>query len=265
MNKVEKHYDRSAELEWNRLIKHRTEFAVTMKGLLDHLPSPPADLLDVGSGPGRYSIELAKNGYLISLVDLSQASLDLAKEKASEAGIEFTAEIQLDATNLSGISDESFDGVLLLGPLYHLISEDQRKQAVLETKRVLKPGKLIFATFITRFAPFRNSACEQPEWVIKNNDYAYELLDSGKHTEGKRFPNAYFAHPYEIQPFMEDCGFETITIIGVEGIVAGHEDEVNKLQGSEWDNWVDLNYKLGQDTSLYGASDHMLYIGKVSS
>ncbi|MCJ7716293.1 MAG: class I SAM-dependent methyltransferase [Anaerolineales bacterium] len=265
MNKVEDHYDRSSNSEWNRLLNHRTEFSVTMKGLLDHLPQPPAELIDIGSGPGRYSIELAQNNYHITLVDISQASLALAKEKASEVGVDFIAVIQQNATNLADISDESFDGVLLFGPLYHLITEDQRRNAVLEAKRVLKPGKPIFAAFITRFAPFRNSASEQPDWVINNNEYAHQLLESGRHTEGKEFPDAYFAHPDEVQPLMEDCGFETIKVIGCEGIVAGHEEEVNKLQGLDWETWVDLNYKLGQDPSLFGASDHMLYIGKKSS
>ena len=265
MNKVEDFYDQSADYEWNRLERHRTEFAVTMKALLDHLPEAPADLIDIGSGPGRYSIELAKEGYRITLVDLSEVSLDLAKEKASEASVNLQGVLQQDATDLSKVSSNSFDGVLLFGPLYHLLDEDRRRQAILEAKRALKPGDPIFATFITRFAPFRDSASTKPDWVVNNHEYAHAVLKSGKHTEGKEFPNAYFAHPDEIQHLMEDCGLKTINVLGVEGVVAGHEEEVNKLQGTDWDKWVDLNYKLGMEPSLYGASDHILYIGRKSS
>lgn len=265
MDKVEEFYDRSADQEWNRLERHRTEFAVTMKALSNHLPESPADLIDIGSGPGRYSIELAKGGYRITLVDLSEASLDLAKDKAAEANVKFQKVMQQDATDLSIIPDNSFDGVLLFGPLYHLLDEDQRRQAILEAIRVLKHGGPLFATFITRFAPFRDSASRQPDWVVNDHEYAHSVLKSGKHTEGKEFPNAYFALPDEIQPFMEDCGLTTINVLGVEGIVAGHEEEVNKLQGEDWDKWVDLNYKLGLEPSLYGASDHILYLGRKSS
>ena len=265
MNKVGNFYDQSADQEWSRLERHRTELAVTMKALLNHLPEAPADLVDIGSGPGRYSVELAKAGYQITLVDLSAVSLDLAKEKASEANIKFQGVIKQDATDLSRVFDNSFDGVLLFGPLYHLLDEDRRRQAIFEAKRILKHSGVIFATFITRFAPFRDSASRQPDWVVNDHDYAQTVLKSGKHTEGKEFPDAYFAHPDEIQPLMEDCGFATISVLGVEGIVAGHEEEVNKLHGSDWDKWVDLNYKLGLEPSLYGASDHILYIGRKSS
>jgi len=265
MNKVEDFYDQSADQEWNRLERHRTELAVTMKALLNHLPEVPADIIDIGSGPGRYSVELAKDGYRITLVDLSEVSLNLAKEKATEASVKFQDVLQQDATDLSGVSDNSFDGVLLFGPLYHLLDEDRRRQAIIEAKRILKGGGVIFATFITRFAPFRDSAARQPDWVVNDHDYAHAVLKSGKHTEGKEFPNAYFAHPDEIQPLMEGCGFTTISVLGVEGIVAGHEEEVNKLHGSDWDKWVDLNYTLGLEPSLYGASDHILYVGRKSS
>jgi len=265
MNQVEDFYNRSADQEWNRLERHRTEFSVTMKALAEHLPKPPANLIDIGSGPGRYSIELAKNGYQITLADLSLASLDLAEKKASEASVKFQDVFQLDATDINCIADNSFDGVLLFGPLYHLLEEDQRRKAILESMRILKPGCPFFATFITRFAPFRDSAVKQTDWVTNDHEYAQKVLTSGKHTEGKQFPNAYFAHPEEIQPLMEDCGFATISVLGVEGIVAGHEDEVNKLQGTDWEKWVNLNYKLGLEPSLFGASDHVLYIGKKSS
>lgn len=265
MNQIEDFYNRSADQEWNRLENHRTEFAVTMKALQEYLPKSPANLIDIGSGPGRYSIELAKEGYQVTLGDLSKRSLQLASEKAAEANVSFQNIYHLDATDLSIIADNSFDGVMLFGPLYHLLEEKDRRKAIHEAKRILFPGGPIFATFITRFAPFRNSASNETDWVTNKNEYAYSVLRSGKHTKGEKFPDAYFAHPDEIQPIMEECGLTTITMIGVEGIVAGHEEEVNKLQGSDWDKWVDLNYELGSEPSLYGASDHILYIGKKSS
>jgi len=265
MGKVEKHYDQSADQEWNRLLKHRTEFAVTMKALANYLPSPPADILDIGSGPGRYSVELAKIGYKLTLLDISRISLDLARQKAEEADVEFKAVIQGNATNLSDVPDESIDSVLLFGPLYHLIEKKDRKAAVMEGLRVLKPGKFLFAAFITRFAPYRHSASEEIDWVINNNDYAWELLDNGMHIKGEHYPSAYFSHPDEIQPLMEVCGLQTKVIMGCEGIVAGHETLVNQLEGDDWDKWVELNYQLGQEPSLFGAADHILYIGNKSS
>ena len=61
---------------------------------------------------------------------------------------------------------------------------------------------------------------------------------------------------------METAGFETMNLIGCEGVVAGHEEDINKVEGELWDTWVALNYRLGQEPSLHGAADHLLYIGK---
>ena len=61
--------------------------------------------------------------------------------------------------------------------------------------------------------------------------------------------------------FMEAASFATLGLIGCEGVVAGHEEKVNALQGEAWELWVDLNYRLGQGPVLRGAADHPLYIG----
>ena len=65
-------------------------------------------------------------------------------------------------------------------------------------------------------------------------------------------------HPDEIKPLMESCGLKTLRLIGCEGIVAGHEEKVNELKGEAWDIWVELNYRLGREPTLYGAADHLL-------
>lgn len=262
MSKVEDYYDQSAEREWQRLLKHRTEFAVTMRALSAHLPPPPAKILDIGGGPGRYSISLSSKGYDATLIDLSKASLALARRKAEEAGVELSAFIHKDAKNLAGIKDATFDGSLLLGPLYHLQEKKEQKAVILEARRVVKRGGVVFAAFITRFAPFRHAASEEPQWVIENEKYTYELLETGKHVKAKVFPSAYFTHPDEVEPLMEECNILTIELVGCEGVVAGHESLVNELEGDAWEKWVSLNYQLGKDKALHGASDHLLYIGR---
>ena len=104
MNVVEKFYDGKANAEWIRLERHRTEFAVTMRALADFLPEAPATILDVGGGPGRYAIALAQQSYSVTLVDLSQSNLTLAREKAEEAGVVLTDFIHANALDLAHFS-----------------------------------------------------------------------------------------------------------------------------------------------------------------
>lgn len=87
MSEVEAFYDRNPQYEWERLEHHRTEFAVTLRAFKDYLPAVPAKILDVGGGPGRYSIALAQLGYEVTLFDLSKNCLELAKQKAQETQV----------------------------------------------------------------------------------------------------------------------------------------------------------------------------------
>lgn len=262
MSNVQAFYNQNAEAEWARLGRHRTEFAVSLRALSEFLPKPPASILDIGGGPGRYAVALTVQGYTVTLADLSEASLALAQEQARAAGVVLQHVLPADALDLSDLPAVTYDGVLLMGPLYHLLAADERRRAVEEARRVLKPDGAVFAAFITRFAPFRDSARGYPEWVPDNWEYAEHLLTTGIHDQAKGFTEAYFAHPDEIVPFMEAAGFETLCVVGCEGIVAGHEEKVNALSGKAWERWVDLNYRLGKDPALRGAADHLLFVGR---
>jgi len=266
MNQVERFYDRNPQYEWERLERHRTEFAITLRALEDYLPKPPAKILDVGGGPGRYAIALIQRGYEVTLFDLSRGCLELAREKAEEAGVELAGYEHGDARDFSRFEDESFDAVLLLGPLYHLLEEGDRRRAIREARRVLRPEGLVFAAFIARYAPIRWAAKHEPEWILEHRARVNELLASGalRARPGGGFTDAYFSHPSEVWPLMEAEGFKTLDLIACEGVVSMIEEKVNELSGELWEAWVELNYRLGRDPSLHGAAEHLLYVGRRS-
>jgi S-adenosylmethionine-dependent methyltransferase len=263
MSKVERYYDDNAEREWKRLEEHRTEFAVTMRTLEEYLPKPPADLLDVGGGPGRYAILLSERGYRVTLADISGAMLAFARSKAAEAGVELAGCLRADAAGLGVIPSERFDAVLLMGPLYHLITPRERQAAVSEAYRLLREGGVLFAAFITRYAPIRYVAKYDPQFIVEHPDKLEEMLTTGVNIGGSGggFTNAYFALPTEIRPLMQELGFNTLDLIACEGVVSRIDERINELTGEEWEEWVDLNYLLGKDPTIHGAADHLLYVG----
>src|SRR5438552_1627132 len=110
-NTVERYYDSEAgpQVEWNRLDKHRTEFALTMCALQEYMPKPPANILDIGGGPGRYAFALTQQGYIVTLLDLSRGNLEFAKTKAEEAGVQLAGYIHGNALDLSQFAEESYD------------------------------------------------------------------------------------------------------------------------------------------------------------
>jgi S-adenosylmethionine-dependent methyltransferase len=263
MSVVENYYDQHARDEWDRLgVRYRAEFKVTLRALVEFLPPSPADLVDIGGGPGRYAIALAQRGYRLTLVDLSSASLQLAEENAAQAGVRLEACIHANALDLSALPGAGFDSALLLGPLYHLHKLEERRQALEQTRRLVKPGGLVFASFITRFAAFRDAAVNGYTYVQDDPAYGERLLATGIHDNGEGFTDAYFARPEEVVPLGESAGFTTLRLMGCEGLLAGHEEHVNALTGAAHDLWLDLNYRFAQEPSLLGASDHLLYIGR---
>lgn len=120
MSRVESFYDAYGEREWLRLERHRTEFAVTLRALNAALPPTPARVLDIGAGPGRYSVALAAQGYQVTLVDLSATQLAQARDHAERSAVSLEAVVQADALALPATVVDPYDAVLLFGPLYHL-------------------------------------------------------------------------------------------------------------------------------------------------
>lgn len=254
-------YEANAEREAGRLDLHRTELAVTMRALVDHLPPAPARVIDVGGGPGRYALELAHRGYAVTLVDLSLRQVDLALNVARDESMALTG-CEGDARDLSAFADASFDAVLLLGPLYHLFTEADRRQAVAEARRVLRPGGVVFAAALLRYAPIRWAAKHDPELLIREPEAARAILEDGQlRPPAGGFIDAYCMTPDELEPLMAGAGFERRALLGCEGLVSFIEEEVNVLSGPAWEAWVDLNYRAAHDPVLLGASEHILYVG----
>ena len=238
MNAVERFYDQDVHGEWGRLERHRTEFAVTMLALNEFLPSPPAHIFDVGGGPGRYAISLAEQGYTVTLLDLSQTSLDRAAEHAAAAGVQLNDIYHGSAVDLSQFPDEAYNALLLLGPFYHLVDAEERKAALNEAYRVLKPGGLIFAAFLTQYSALRVCAERFPKWLAANADYAERILSTGVHHGEWGFTTAYHVHPDEVVPFMASGGFTHLQSVGCEGIAAHAEEQINQLSGAGWTWWA---------------------------
>lgn len=109
---VEDYYDGEAQREWERLERHRTEYAVTLRALAEYLPAVPATILDISGGPGRYAIELTKQGYQVTLLDLARGNLAFARQKAAENQVNLAAYIHANALDLAIIPDAAFDALL---------------------------------------------------------------------------------------------------------------------------------------------------------
>lgn len=262
---IRQYYDRDPQHEWQRAERHRTEFALTWKVLDAYLPSPPARILDCGGGPGRYAIPLARRGYQVTLFDLSPENLEFARQQALAAGVTLQAFDAGDAADLSRYADSSFAAVLLLGPLYHLLELDERQRALREAWRVLRPGGILFAAFINRYAGHFQAASRDPLLPLNEPHTSASILQTGKLAPPdapKDSFTAYMAHPTEVAPLIWSSGFEHLETLNLEGLLGVNEAGVNALEGDAWEAWLAINWQAAHDPSLFGAGQHLLAVAR---
>ena len=265
MNRIEQFYDANPQYEWERLERHRVEYGITLLSLQEHLPAPPAAIIDVDGSVGRYAIELARRGYAVTLVDISAACLEFARAKAAERNVELTGCARADARDLAGFAEASFDAALLMGPLYHLLDHAERLRAVREARRLLRPGGPVFAVFIGRYAPIQYAAAQRPEYISALPEELESILGSGVYRRpagSEGFIDAWFAHPADVPPLMAEGGFEQLDLIGCEPLVNELEARVNQAPPELHRQWIELLYRLSRDESLLGACAHLLYVGR---
>ncbi len=120
------------------------EYITTMDYIRRYL-SPRSRILEIGAGSGRYSHALARMGHRVEAVELIPRNIALFRE-TTEPGEDISIR-QGTATDLGCFEDGSFDMTLLLGPMYHLFTEEEQKKALSEAVRVTKPGSLVYVSY----------------------------------------------------------------------------------------------------------------------
>ncbi len=256
-------YNSDPERERSRLERHQLEHDLTRRYLNQYLPARGC-ILEIGAATGRYTLELAKRGYAVTAVDLSAGLLEECRKSIAEAGLERQVQFILaDARDLSQVTDKEFDVVLLMGPLYHLVVETDRKIALKEAFDRLHKGGILFSSFINRFGILGDLLKNLPSWIEERAEVR-SVLEKGKDPED--YPRGgfrgYFAEVSEIAPLHEAIGFETLAVAGVEPAISADDESYNKLQGEQRQLWLDLLYEISAEKSIIGASRHLLYVGR---
>ena len=197
------------------------ELARTQALLVRYLPQPPAVIADVGGGPGRYAIWLAERGYRVHLVDPIPLHIEQARADAAAHANSALASAEVGDARALRLPDASADAVLLLGPLYHLPERFDRVRALSEARRVCRPGGVVLAAAISRFAStldgLRGGYLEDPAFA----SIAASDREDGRHSNPTGHPayftTAYFHRSEELALECADGGLTHESTLAVEG------------------------------------------------
>ena len=223
-------------------------------------------ILDLGGGAGVYSFPLANKGYKVTLADLSETLLAQAnKQKEGEAVQNLISCDQVNATDLSCYKDQSFDVVLLFGPLYHLTEKTEREKCVSEVCRVLKKGGKVFASFIPHLSgsiALVQRFCWSPDQVDINT--LEECFESGKfrNLSDKGFQEGYYPASEEIENLFSGNGFEKILLRSIRGFGYEKEDVIFKFKNKNvFSKILDLIDSTAEEKSIIEMCGHAMYVG----
>ena len=264
MTELEQYYNKFNEEKRLNSRHGQVEFRLSMKYIHEAIGEisktnetlRPQDIkiLDIGAGTGRYSVALAEEGYDVTAVELVKYNLGILKKKNSNVKA-----MQGNALNLRKLDNNTFDVTLLFGPMYHLFGFDDKKKALLEAKRVTKPGGIILVAY-----------CMNEYGVITYGFKERHVLEC---REQNRFTDTFQTqslpeHLYDymrienINALVEACELSRIKILSPDGPANYMRPFLNQLSEEEFEAFIQYQMAVCERPDLIGAGAHTLDILK---
>lgn len=245
--------------EDNRLmVKHGSvEFLTTMRYIEKYIKSGD-HILEIGAGTGKYSHALARKGYNVDAVELVEHNIEIFK-KNTQSNEDITI-IQGNAMDLSVFPDNEYDITLLLGPLYHLYSLEDKQQALREAIRVTKRGGIIFAAYVI------SDGCLLDEGFMHGNINISEYIKNGllnsESFTAKSEPKDLFelVRKEDIDDLMSVFPTTRLHYVATDGAALLMREAIDKMDNDTFDLYLKYHFATCEREDLLGVTSHAIDI-----
>lgn len=249
VQEIYRRFDEDTRL--NKSKAARVEFLTTVRYIERYL-TPGARILDVGAGAGEYSLYFGRKGYQVSALELADSNIQAFRRKLrTEDPIDL---VQGNALDLSRYEDDSFDVVLVLGPLYHLHEEKDKLRCIAEAKRVCKPGGKLFFAFISNDIVILTMFREHPSYFV-DGDYDKETFRL------EDFPFV-FHTPDDCRALLRAGEVRVLHEVASDGLSELMQDQINAMDEASYSQYLRYHAYLCEKPECLGMSNHLLFIAE---
>lgn len=229
------------------------EYFTTMRYVEKYL-KPGMRILEIGAATGRYSHALARAGYRVDAVELVQHNIDLFVQN-TQPGENVTIR-QGNAKDLGFFEKDTFDITLLLGPMYHLFTVEEQKEALAEAVRVTKPGGVIFAAYCGNDATMVQYCFGRG--MLKQQRYK-ELVDPVTFKAASDPAELFQLYRKEdIDALMADFPVTRLHYVGTDMATNYMRSTIDEMDDELFELYLNYHFVICEHSDMVGTSHHIL-------
>jgi ubiquinone/menaquinone biosynthesis C-methylase UbiE len=245
-------YDEDARLGFRH---NQVEFLTTMRYIERYL-RPGANVLEIGAGTGRYSRTIADMAYRVEAVELLPHNIEIFEKQ-----VELHQDIRVtqgNALDLDMFGENIFDITLLLGPMYHLYTETDKRKAIGEALRVTKPGGVVFVAYCL------SDACLLADSFSNNKFSVSDYIERGKIDPvtfaTKSLPEDIFelVRKDEIDDLMKSFRVERLHYVATDMITHFLRESLESMSDEVFDMYLKYHYAVCERPDMVGMTHHSL-------
>ena len=265
-------YDAYSMIEWSRLdsTAYGRLKAIIHTDFIKRYVKENDRVLDAGSGPGRFSIEVARLGARVTVLDISGTQIDLARSHIEDAGLSKSVEdfVRGDIVNLSDFSDGSFDVTICYGGALSYVCE-RRHEAAAELVRVTRPGGYILVSVMSRYGAATSVVHGGNLVVLADPDvwHLWQVIEGGNlpgfpDKSGMDHPAMHLYTSDELKGLLPECEVLEVAGSNVSAFERGAGIEEVAKVSKAWESVIEVERRLCRMPGLVESGNHMIMVAR---